>query len=146
MLSHPLHYHDLRLLLCTPRIRHLNLRASSKSRPAIPVSNPINGHAHRTNQPKQRIRQINPHSILHSLNTSIPFRLGVDVHAAKETEERDPENEENGVPDEGHGNARSEGDHVKESCDGGQGGGDFCEDLEDGCQSRCACRKLMVSR
>lgn len=53
----------------------------------------------------------------------------MDIHLSKDTEEGDPENEEDGVPDERKGDSACEGDNVEEGCNRGEGGDDFSEDL-----------------
>lgn len=45
---------------------------------------------HSTDQPQQRIHQIHPDSILHSLNASVAFRVLVNVQLAEEAEQSNP--------------------------------------------------------
>jgi len=89
--------------------------------------NPINQHATRGDQPKQRIHQINPNGILHSLDPIIVCPR-TDIHLAEDAKERDPQDEEYEVPDEEEGDPRDEGDEVERCGDGGEGGGYFCVD------------------
>jgi hypothetical protein len=97
------------------------------------MPNPKNQHANRTNQPKQRIHKINPHRILHPLHARIALCPLLDIHIAKQAEERDPEDEEDRIGDPGEGDAAEEGDQVEEGEEGGEGGGYFCEDLSQMC-------------
>lgn len=107
----------------------LNLRPSRPSRPIIPMSNPEKQHAHRRDQPKQRIHQIHPNRVLHPLHARIALRPLLDVHIAKQAEERDPQDEEDRVADPGERDAGCEWDEVEQGEDGGEGGGYFCVDL-----------------
>lgn len=93
------------------------------------MSDPVNSHSHRADQPKQRIHEINPHRVLHAQDTAVALGVRVDVELAKCTEEHDPEDEEKGVPDEEEGDAGDEGDHVEEGCNGGQRSNNFGIDL-----------------
>jgi len=86
---------------------------------------PVNQHATRGDQPQQRIHQIDPNRVLHALNAII-IRSCVNVHLSKDTEEGDPQDEEDQVPNEEEGNARDEGDEVEGCGDGGEGGSYFC--------------------
>lgn len=106
----------------------LNLRPSRPPAPIIPMSNPEYQHAHRRDQPKQRIHQIHPNRILHALNPRIALRPLLDIHIAKQAEERDPQDEQDRVADPGEGDAGGEGDEVQQGEEGGEGGGYFCVD------------------
>lgn len=103
----------------------LNLRPPRPKTSLAPMPHPKDRHRHRTNQPKQRIHQINPNRILHPLNPRIPLRVFLNIHVPEEAEERDPEDEEDQVPDEDEGDARGEGREVEECGEGGEGGGYF---------------------
>lgn len=108
------------------------------------MSNPEQQHAHRRDQPKQRIHQVNPNRILHPLYARIALRPLLDIHIAKQAEERDPQDEEDRVADPGEGDAGGEGDEVEQGEEGGEGGGHFCVDLfsvstvmtKEGCGAR----------
>ena len=77
-----------------PLIFSIDIHACSplNSRPSSPfcfrVSRlpPIPRHPNRTKQPKERIHQINPNGILHSLYPLVPLCILLDIHAAKQTE------------------------------------------------------------
>ena len=58
----------------------------------------------------------------------------VDVHTAKQSEKRDPEDKQDRVPDEEQADVRDEGDQVEERGEGREGGCYFCVDL---CFARC---------
>lgn len=47
----------------------------------------------------------------------MPLGVLVDVHAAEYTEERDPQDEEDGVPYEEDGDPGDEGDHIDDGGD-----------------------------
>jgi hypothetical protein len=111
---------------------HLNGSATSKSRLVIAMLGPVNKHATSRDQPKKRIRQIDPNGILHSADSIVVIACA-DVHLAEDTEEGDPKDEEDGVPNEEEWDARGKGDDVECCRDGGQGGCYFCEDLKGVC-------------
>lgn len=127
-MQNSLPYHPL--LPPLPSITTSDLRPPRPLTPPTPMLNPENRHPNRTNQPQKRIHQINPNRILHPLDPPIPLRVLLDIHIAKQAEQRDPEDEEDRVPYEDEGDAAGEGDEVEERRDGGEGGGDFCVDLE----------------
>ena len=79
---------------------------------------PQHRHANSANEPKQRVYQIHPDCVLHPLDAIVSLGILLDVHVAKEAEERDPEDEEYCVPNEEEGDARDEGDHVDQRRDG----------------------------
>jgi len=55
----------------------------------------------------------------------IALRMLMNIHLAEQAEERDPEDEQDGVPYEQKPDARNEGDEVEEGGDGREGGDDF---------------------
>ncbi len=90
--------------------RPLHRSPSSPPAPVLPMPDPKNRHANRTNQPKQRINKINPHRMLHPDNPRVALRIRMNIHVSEQPEERDPEDEEERVGDEHEGDAREEGD------------------------------------
>ena len=60
-------------------------------------------HDTATQEPQQQIDEIDPDRVLHSPDSRIHLDLFVDVHAAEDTEEGDPEDEEDDVPGEHDG-------------------------------------------
>lgn len=53
----------------------------------------------------------------------------LNIHVPEQAKEGDPEDEEDRVPYEDEGDALREGDHVEDGGEGGEGRGDFGEDL-----------------
>jgi hypothetical protein len=74
------------------------------------MPNPKDQHAHRTDQPKQRIHKINPNRILHPLNPTIPLRIRMDIHLPKDSKQRDPQDKQDRVCDPCEWDAACEGD------------------------------------
>jgi hypothetical protein len=58
----------------------LNLGATGKTRAPLAVSPPVDEMRDGGYKPKQRIRQIDPDRVLHSLYSAIALRIGLDVH------------------------------------------------------------------
>lgn len=117
-LSHP----------CIPD-RHLHLRPSSPPTPPTPpMPEPEHQHPQRTDQPQKSINQIHPNRMFHPNNSAIPLRVRLNIHIAKQSKERDPEDEQDGIECPCEGDARGEGDDVEQGQDGGEGGDYFCED------------------
>jgi hypothetical protein len=109
---------------------HLHLRPSSPPTPPTPpMPEPKHQHPQRTNQPQESINQIHPNRMLHPRNPAIPLRVRLDIHIAKQSKERDPEDEQDRVERPGEWDARGEGDEVEQGQDGGEGGDYFGEDL-----------------
>lgn len=68
--------------------------------------------------------------MLHTYDPSVAFGPLFDIHVAKDPEKGDPAAEEDGVPYEGEGHARSERDEVEEGGKGGEGSYYFGIDLQ----------------
>jgi len=66
--------------------------------------------------------------MFHSDDSAIALRVGMNVHVPKETKERDPEDEEDQIPDEGERDARRERDEVEDGRNSREGGHYFCVD------------------
>jgi hypothetical protein len=80
----------------------------------LPGSQPgsVDRHASSADQPEERVHQINPYGVLHAGDAAIALRVRVDVHLAKQAEERDPKYEEQRIPDEEEWHSRDEWNHV----------------------------------
>jgi hypothetical protein len=67
--------------------------------------------------------------VLHSFDAPVALSVFLDIHTAKQPEQRDPQDEQDRVPDEEQRDACDEGDEVQQRGDGGEGGRDFRIDL-----------------
>jgi hypothetical protein len=88
-----------------------------------------------SDEPKQHVDQIDPHGILHSLDSSIHLSFLFDIHVSEQAKDSHPENEQDGVPAE-EDHARERGDY--EWKDGINQSRDGTEDADCG-------RKALVS-
>lgn len=79
-----------------------------------PETNDTNDNA---DQPENHIDKVDPHSILHSLNVTVPFRILVDVHRSEQPKHSDPEDEENDIPREENSGGEGADDYWKNGID-----------------------------
>jgi hypothetical protein len=80
---------------------------------------PVQEGAQGRQQPEERVGKVDPDGILHALDVTIAFGILVDVHPSKDTEDGDPEDEKDEIPDwrEHACNAQDERNQVKDTCD-----------------------------
>ena len=101
-----------------PPSPRLNRRPTSPPRTSPSMPHPENSHANRANQPQQRIHKINPNSMFHPQDPRIALRIRFNIHVSEQAEQCDPQDEQDRVPDERHGDACREGDEVDQCGDG----------------------------
>lgn len=136
----------------------LDMGTASELRSPVAVLPPVSGGGDRCDEPEQSAGQVHPDGVLHALDA--PDALGVllDVHLdavswhvravgllacayiTKEPEERDPQDEEDEVPDGRYeaADAQDQGDEVDEACHGGQHADHDGIDLDQHDQSLCS--------
>lgn len=90
---------------------------------------PVRGRRRGANQPEQRVRQVDPDRVLHALDIRVAMGPLVDVQAAKQAEEGDPEYEDDETPHRHDGESEHEGDEVENGRDGGETSNDDRVDL-----------------
>jgi len=73
---------------------------------------PIDHHAHRTDQPQKCVDQIYPYCVLHSLDPIVTLGVLLDIHAAEQSKQSNPQNEQDQVPDEKERDPDGERDDV----------------------------------
>lgn len=106
----------------------LDSRAAREPRVPLLVTPPVPKRRHSQNQPQQCADQIDPHGILHPLNTTIALGVLVNVHLAKHPEKRDPEDKQHQIPSPDEPEAHDERDQVEYGGEGGQSADDFSVD------------------
>ncbi|KAJ3572877.1 hypothetical protein NPX13_g4901 [Xylaria arbuscula] len=85
---------------------------------AIAMDEPVRRSSARSDEPEQRICEIDPDGVFHSHYVAVALRVLVDVHATEQAEEGNPEHEQNEAPYR-HGDRLGNGrDEVN---NGGQG-------------------------
>lgn len=90
---------------------------------------PVRGRGGAANQPEQRVRQVDPDGVLHSLDVRVAMGPLVDVKAAKEAEEDDPKHEDDETPHRHDGESEHEGDEVENGRHGRETSNDDRVDL-----------------
>lgn len=98
------------------------LDASPAGVPRVPllVAPPIPKGRHSQEQPQQRDDQVNPYCVLHALHAAVALWVFVDVHLAKNTEQRNGQDEQHQVPYPDEREADDEGHEVEHGRDGSQ--------------------------
>lgn len=80
-------------------------------------------------EPEQRVGEVYPHGPLHALDTAVALRVLVDEQLAERAKQRDPQNEDDDVPDPDDGEAQDEGDQVEQGGRRRERADDLSEDL-----------------
>lgn len=93
------------------------------------MNEPVRRSSARTDEPEQRVREVDPDGVLHAYYVAVAFGVLVDVHATEQAEEGDPEHEDDEAPYR-HGDGLEDGwNKVDDSGQGRETSNDEREDL-----------------
>lgn len=90
---------------------------------------PVRGRGRGANQPEKGVCQVDPDGVLHALDVRVAMGALVDVYAAKQAKEGDPEHEEDEAPHWHDGESKHEGDEVENGRHGRETSNDDRVDL-----------------
>ena len=110
--------------------------AAGEAAVALAVRPPIDEGGNATDEPEQGGSEVDPDGVLHAAHAGVPLGVLVDVHAAEQAEQRDPQREQHEAPGRHQREPQDEGYQVQHRRHRRQDTDHHCVDLCRGAHER----------